>query len=106
MLGNSLKARDRALRRALGLRARLVTIAGGCAILVGAMSLSGCQANVLDPQGRVGLAEKTILVDSLAIMLAIVVPTIAATLAFAWWYRSSNSRHDTCRTFPIPASLN
>lgn len=25
-------------------------------------------------------------------MLAIVVPTIAATLAFAWWFRASNSR--------------
>jgi cytochrome o ubiquinol oxidase subunit 2 len=32
------------------------------------------------------------MIDSLAIMLAIVVPTIAATLAFAWWFRSSNSR--------------
>ena len=47
---------------------------------------------VLDPQGFVGLSEKTILVDSLAIMLAIVVPTIAATLAFAWWFRAANSR--------------
>jgi cytochrome o ubiquinol oxidase subunit 2 len=46
----------------------------------------------LDPQGPVGAAEKTILIDSLAIMLAIVVPTIAATLGFAWWFRSSNSR--------------
>jgi cytochrome o ubiquinol oxidase subunit II len=34
----------------------------------------------------------TILIDSLAIMLAIVVPTILATFAFAWWYRSSNTR--------------
>jgi cytochrome o ubiquinol oxidase subunit 2 len=47
---------------------------------------------VLDPQGFIGLSEKTILIDSLAIMLAIVVPTIAATLAFAWWFRASNSR--------------
>jgi cytochrome o ubiquinol oxidase subunit II len=39
-----------------------------------------------------GFAEKTILIDSLAIMLAIVVPTIAATLAFAWWFRASNTR--------------
>ena len=30
-----------------------------------------------DPQGAVGIAEKTILIDSLAIMLAIVIPTIA-----------------------------
>jgi cytochrome o ubiquinol oxidase subunit 2 len=28
----------------------------------------------------------------LAIMLAIIGPTIAATLGFAWWYRASNTR--------------
>ena len=54
--------------------------------------LCGCNAVVLDPQGPIGIAEKTILIDSLAIMLAIVVPTIAATLAFAWWFRASNTR--------------
>lgn len=48
--------------------------------------------SVLDPHGPVGAAEKSILIDSLAIMLAIVVPTIVATLAFAWWYRASNSK--------------
>jgi cytochrome o ubiquinol oxidase subunit 2 len=66
--------------------------------LAGALSLGatallgGCDAVVLDPQGPVGVAEKTILIDSLAIMLAIVLPTIAATLAFAWWFRASNPR--------------
>jgi len=54
--------------------------------------LGGCDTVVLDPQGPIGIAEKTILIDSLAIMLAIVVPTIAATLAFAWWFRASNTR--------------
>src|SRR5580704_8976113 len=54
--------------------------------------LGGCDAIVLDPKGPIGIAEKTILIDSLAIMLAIVVPTIAATLAFAWWFRGSNTR--------------
>ena len=34
--------------------------------------------NILDPQGPIGAAEKTILIDSLGIMLAIVVPTIVA----------------------------
>jgi cytochrome o ubiquinol oxidase subunit 2 len=47
---------------------------------------------VLSPIGPVGAAERTILLDALAIMLAIVVPTIVATLAFAWWYRASNTR--------------
>ncbi|MDQ2733662.1 MAG: ubiquinol oxidase subunit II [Pseudomonadota bacterium] len=52
--------------------------------------LAGCQSAVLDPRGPVGRAEKIILIDSLAIMLAIVVPTIVATLAIAWWFRASN----------------
>jgi cytochrome o ubiquinol oxidase subunit 2 len=54
--------------------------------------LAACQPAVLDPRGFIGIADKTILIDSLAIMLAIVVPTIAATLAFAWWFRASNTR--------------
>lgn len=47
---------------------------------------------MLNPAGPVGAADKTILLDSLAIMLAIIVPTIVATLGCAWWYRSSNTR--------------
>ncbi len=56
------------------------------------VSLCACQPAVLDPQGFVARSEKTILIDSLAIMLAIVVPTIVAILAFAWWFRASNTR--------------
>ena len=48
--------------------------------------------NILDPQGPIAAAEKTILIDSVAIMLAIVVPTIIAILAFAYWFRESNPR--------------
>jgi cytochrome o ubiquinol oxidase subunit 2 len=47
---------------------------------------------VLDPQGPIGAAEKLILLNSLGIMLAIVIPTIVATLGVAWWYRASNTR--------------
>jgi cytochrome o ubiquinol oxidase subunit II len=54
--------------------------------------LTGCVGGVLDPQGTVGASEKLILLDSLAIMLAIVVPVIVATFAFAWWYRASNKK--------------
>jgi len=53
--------------------------------------LSGCEG-VLDPAGPIGRSERLILLDSLAIMLAIVVPTILCTLAFAWWFRASNRR--------------
>jgi cytochrome o ubiquinol oxidase subunit 2 len=62
------------------------------AVIVAPIALTGCEPSILDPQGVIGLAEKSILIDSLAIMLAIVIPTIAATLAFAWWFRASNTR--------------
>ena len=61
-------------------------------VLLAPWGLSGCGAALLNPQGSVGRAEMTILFDSLAIMLAIVIPTIVATLAFAWWFRASNKR--------------
>ncbi len=48
--------------------------------------------NLLDPQGPVAVANSTILVDSVFIMLTIVVPTIIASLAFAYWFRASNPR--------------
>jgi cytochrome o ubiquinol oxidase subunit 2 len=59
---------------------------------MGSIVLTACQPAVLDPQGPIGIADKTILIDSLTIMLAIVVPTVAATLGFAWWFRASNTR--------------
>jgi cytochrome o ubiquinol oxidase subunit 2 len=61
------------------------------AILV-PLALEGCHTAVLSPAGPIGAADRTILLDALAIMLAIVVPTILATLAFAWWFRASNTR--------------
>src|SRR5580693_1678570 len=57
-----------------------------------ALLLSGCDWAVLDPKGPIADANKTILIDSVTIMLAIVIPTILATLAAAWWFRSSNTR--------------
>ena len=64
----------------------------GLAALVVLGALGGCTPGVLDPVGPVGAAEKTILINSLAIMLAIVIPTILTTLGVAWWYRASNKR--------------
>jgi cytochrome o ubiquinol oxidase subunit II len=62
-------------------------------VLLLPLVLGSCEAaSVLNPKGIVGLNDKTILIDSLAIMLAIVVPTILAIFAFAWWYRASNTR--------------
>ena len=64
----------------------------GLVIVLALLGLEGCSGGILDPVGPVGNAERTILLNSLAIMLAIVVPVILATLAFAWWFRASNSK--------------
>jgi len=61
-------------------------------LLVSAAALSGCSEGVLDPKGPVAAAERLILFDSLGIMLAIVIPTVLATLAVAYWFRASNRR--------------
>lgn len=54
--------------------------------------LAACHTAVLSPAGPVAEGNRIVLLDSLAIMLAIVVPTIAAILAFAYWFRASNPR--------------
>ena len=58
----------------------------------GALLMSGCSRGILDPVGPVGNAERTILINSTAIMLAIIIPTMAATIAFAWWFRRGNAK--------------
>jgi len=60
--------------------------------LTALLLLSGCSGGVLDPQGSIGAANVEILLNSLAIMLVIVVPTIIAILIFGWWFRASNTR--------------
>src|ERR1700750_2679101 len=60
--------------------------------LFGLAILSGCTEGVLDPQGPIAVAERQILFNALGIMLAIVIPTILATLGVAAWFRASNRR--------------
>src|SRR5690242_13877988 len=55
-------------------------------------AFAGWPGGVLDPQGPVGAADREMMINALVIMLAIVVPTIIAALAFAWWFRASNPR--------------
>ena len=71
---------------------RMRKLAFGLAPLSAALLLSGCDWAVLNPKGPIADGNSTLLVDSVAIMLVIVVPTIVATLAAAWWYRASNAR--------------
>jgi cytochrome o ubiquinol oxidase subunit II len=70
---------------------------GGTAVLrsvlpLALVSLSACHLAVLSPVGPVGEGNRIVLLDSLAIMLAIVIPTIVAIFAFAYWFRASNTR--------------
>jgi cytochrome o ubiquinol oxidase subunit 2 len=61
-------------------------------VLVSAVALGGCTEGVLDPKGPIAIAERQILFNALGIMLAIVIPTILATLGVAAWFRASNKR--------------
>jgi len=61
-------------------------------VLTGAAILGGCNEGVLDPKGPIAVANRQILLNSLGIMLAIVIPVIVATLGVAFWFRASNTR--------------
>jgi cytochrome o ubiquinol oxidase subunit 2 len=61
-------------------------------VLTAALVCSCSRQGILDPQGPIGAAQLLLLINSTEIMLVVVVPVILATLAFAWWYRSSNAR--------------
>jgi cytochrome o ubiquinol oxidase subunit 2 len=61
-------------------------------VLIGVAALTGCTEGVLDPKGPIAAAERQILFNALGIMLAIVIPTILATLGVAAWFRASNKR--------------
>lgn len=64
---------------------------GAAAAGIGLLA-AGCNRGILDPVGPVGQAEKQILINSTAIMLAIIIPTMIATVAFAWWFRRGNTK--------------
>jgi cytochrome o ubiquinol oxidase subunit 2 len=61
-------------------------------ICAAALLAAACNRGILAPVGPVGSAEKTILINSTAIMLAIIIPTMIATVAVAWWFRAGNRK--------------
>jgi cytochrome o ubiquinol oxidase subunit II len=63
---------------------------GAVVTLAGCLLLSACREGPLDPHGPVGAAERVILYDATAIMLAVVLPVIVLAVVFAWWFRSGN----------------
>src|SRR3982751_5310627 len=74
-------------------RATLEAKVRNAILLIGATLLtSACNRGILDPVGPVAAQEKQIMVNSTAIMLAIIIPTMIATIAFAWWFRRGNTK--------------
>jgi cytochrome o ubiquinol oxidase subunit 2 len=62
-------------------------------LLAALAASASCRADsILSPAGPVAAGDRIILLDAVFIMLAIVVPTMLVTVAFAWWYRASNMR--------------
>jgi cytochrome o ubiquinol oxidase subunit 2 len=55
-----------------------------------AVALSACHAVVLQPSGDIAARQRDLLVQSTALMLVIIVPVMALTIFFAWYYRHSN----------------
>ncbi|MBB3228535.1 cytochrome o ubiquinol oxidase subunit 2 [Luteibacter sp. Sphag1AF] len=53
--------------------------------------LSGCKMVLFDPRGDIGAQEKHLILVSLGLMLAVVIPVIALTLYFFWRYRETNT---------------
>jgi cytochrome o ubiquinol oxidase subunit 2 len=83
---------DRTFPEATPASCASATWLGVIAIASTAMGLASCDEGVLDPHGPVGNAERIILYNATAIMLAVIVPVIVLTLVFAWWFRAKNSR--------------
>lgn len=82
-------APDPASRRRCGPSLR--RLAGLLGPGVATLALSGCNG-VLSPAGPIADQQKSILFNSVAIMLCIVVPVAIAALVFAFWFRAGNPR--------------
>ena len=57
--------------------------------------LAGCNYqgyDVMDPRGPIGRQEWQLLVNATIVMLAVVIPVIIMTIAFAWHYRAGNPK--------------
>jgi cytochrome o ubiquinol oxidase subunit 2 len=61
-------------------------------MLLPCLPLSGCESVVLHPFGAIAMQQGHLIIVSTVLMLLIVIPVLAMTLAFAWRYRASNSK--------------
>jgi cytochrome o ubiquinol oxidase subunit 2 len=71
----------------------------GLSLALALPALAGCGDGILTPGGPVGAAEAQILWETFWAMMLVVVPVIALTLGFAWWFRASNTRATYRPTF-------
>lgn len=62
------------------------------AVAAAGLLTTGCSRGILDPVGPVAAQEKQLLINSTAIMLAIIIPTMIATIGIAWWFRRGNAK--------------
>ena len=69
-------------------RRRLARVTLGALAL---LALGGCQMQLFDPNGAIGVQEKDLILIATGLMLLVVVPVIFLTLFFAWRYRASNT---------------
>lgn len=60
------------------------------AVALALASLSGCEWVLFNSKGAVGIAERDLIITSIALMLFVVLPAMVLTFVFAWRYRASN----------------
>ena len=61
-------------------------------MLLGLVSCSHYAGGLVNPKGPITEAEKTLFMDSIALMLIVVIPVIIMSFAFAYRYRAKNKR--------------
>jgi cytochrome o ubiquinol oxidase subunit II len=76
-----------------------VRVARWLGALAAVACLSACGGAALDPAGPVGAAQLQVLINALAIMLAIVIPVIVTLLVIAFRFRASNTHPPYWPTF-------
>jgi cytochrome o ubiquinol oxidase subunit II len=61
-------------------------------VTAGFLMLGGCNMVLMSPSGDVAVQQRNLLIASTGLMLLIILPVMALTLAFAWHYRASNTK--------------
>ncbi len=66
----------------------------GLGLALVTLALAGCKSEVLDPAGPVAAQQKDLLISSTLLMLLIILPVMALTIWFGWYYRAGNKTAD------------